>query len=193
MSVNNNKLTFIIIRFFDLTITLIVLVILSPILFFLTICCYIDSGSAFFLQQRLGKDEEVFILIKFRTMFIDTPSVPSHLASSNSITKIGKYLRKTKLDELPQLWNVLKGEMSLVGPRPNLTNQLELIAERRKHGIYYIMPGITGISQIRGIDMTSPSCLAISDSYFVKNYSLKLYIKIIFSTLNAAIFQDSVK
>ena len=190
----NKKLTFIIIRIFDFTISLIGLVIFSPILICIAICCYIDSGSPFFLQQRLGRDEEVFMLIKFRTMLIGTPSVPSHLANPNSITKIGKYLRKTKLDELPQLWNVLKGEMSLVGPRPNLTNQLELIAARRIHNIYYLKPGITGVSQIRGIDMTLPSYLAISDSLLVNNYSLKMYIKIIlFTIINKTIFRDSIK
>src|SRR5690606_28614734 len=108
--------------------------------------------SAIFTQVRVGKNMRPFTLIKFRTMKMDTLSVASHLAPIDSITKLGKFLRKTKLDELPQLFNVIKGDMSLVGPRPNLFNQEELIAEREKLGVYDVRPGITGKAQIMNID-----------------------------------------
>jgi lipopolysaccharide/colanic/teichoic acid biosynthesis glycosyltransferase len=181
------------IRFFDLLASLIALIILTPILICTYILCYFDTRSPLFLQKRIGKDEKIFLLFKFRTMNIDTPSIASHLADSFFITNLGHFLRKTKIDELPQLWNVLKGDMSLVGPRPNLLNQVELICERRAHGVYKLLPGITGFSQIKGIDMKSPEILAITDSYYLNNYNIVTYFKILFSTLNLSIFRDNIK
>ncbi|GAL08831.1 UDP-N-acetylgalactosaminyltransferase [Photobacterium aphoticum] len=115
------------------------------------------------MQERVGRHKKPFKLIKFRTMSVETKSVASHLASSASITKLGAFLRKTKIDELPQLINVLKGEMSLVGPRPNLFNQEELITERDALGVYDVLPGITGLAQINTIDMSTPKLLAETD------------------------------
>ncbi len=107
-----------------------------------------DTGSSIFVQTRVGKNKKVFKLIKFRTMSVETKSVASHLASNASITKLGNFLCKTKIDELPQLINVLKGEMSLVGPRPNLFNQEELIKERDALGVYDVLPGVIGLAQV---------------------------------------------
>lgn len=142
-----------------------------------------DTGSPIFVQERVGKNKRSFRLLKFRTMTKETASVASHLANKSSITKFGVFLRKTKLDELPQLINVLKGEMSLVGPRPNLFNQTELIEERDRLGVYKVLPGITGLAQINAIDMSTPKKLAEMDAKMIKNYSLSNYFKYIFATL----------
>ena len=124
------------IRTFDFLAAFFGLLLLWPILFIVIIIGLLDTGSPIFVQERVGKKKKPFKLVKFRTMRVETKSVASHLASNSSITKLGKFLRKTKIDELPQLINVLKGEMSLVGPRPNLFNQEELIAERDALGVY---------------------------------------------------------
>lgn len=116
-------------------------------------------------------------------MRLETTSVASHLADNSAITPAGKILRKTKLDELPQLWNVLVGEMSLVGPRPNLPNQLELISERDKLGVYNAKPGITGLAQIQNIDMSTPEKLALVDLKMVNDLRLKSYFKYIIQTV----------
>ncbi len=136
------------------------LLFLWPILLIVVIIGLFDTGSPVFIQTRVGKNKQPFKLIKFRTMSVDTKSVASHLANNASITKFGSILRKTKIDELPQLINVVKGDMSLVGPRPNLFNQEELIAERDKLGVYDVLPGITGLAQVQNIDMSTPeTCL----------------------------------
>lgn len=142
-----------------------------------------DTGTPLFRQVRVGRYQQPFTLVKFRTMQVKTASVASHLASASSITKLGSFLRKTKLDELPQLWNVLKGEMSLVGPRPNLFNQEELIAERAKRGVYDARPGITGIAQVNDIDMSVPKLLAETDARMLSDMRISLYFKLIFQTL----------
>ncbi|MDP0562535.1 MAG: sugar transferase [Candidatus Endonucleobacter sp. (ex Gigantidas childressi)] len=117
---------------------------------------YFDTGSPIFIQQRVGGNKKSFNLIRFRTMSLDTKPIASHLVSTVSVTKPGCFLRKTKIDELPQLINVLKGEMSFVGPRPNLFNQVELIKERDSRGVYDVLPGITGLAQISNIEMSTP-------------------------------------
>jgi lipopolysaccharide/colanic/teichoic acid biosynthesis glycosyltransferase len=116
-------------------------------------------------------------------MSMDTASVPSHLACSSSITRTGEILRKSKLDELPQLWNVLKGEMSLVGPRPGLLNQEELIVARDNEGVFDVRPGITGLAQINGIDMSTPLLLAEVDARMIREMSLVNYFKFILITV----------
>ncbi|MCT8778654.1 sugar transferase, partial [Glaesserella parasuis] len=140
------------IRILDFLFSILGLVFTFPILVIVTILGYFDTGSPIFIQERVGKNKKPFKLIKFRTMNVNTASVASHLAGSSSITKLGRFLRKTKIDELPQLINVLKGEMSLVGPRPNLFNQKELIQEREKYSVYDVLPGITGLAQLSDID-----------------------------------------
>ena len=116
-------------------------------------------------------------------MYVGTSSVATHLVSKNSITKFGGILRSTKLDELPQLWNVLKGDMSLIGPRPSLINQTELIKSREKFNIYNVKPGITGLSQINNIDMSNPELLARKDREMIDKMSLKNYFKYLILTL----------
>ena len=116
-------------------------------------------------------------------MRVDTASVASHLADSAAITAFGKFLRRTKLDELPQLWNVLKGDMSLVGPRPCLFNQTELIAERDKRGVFSVRPGITGLAQVSQIDMSTPVLLAETDSKMIATLSLRTYFNYIVATV----------
>ena len=135
-------------RIFDILFSFFGLVILSPILIVLIIIGYSDTGSPIFRQQRVGCGMKPFRLMKFRSMHLNAPSVATHLASASSITSFGSFLRKSKLDELPQLWNVFVGDMSLVGPRPNLFNQEELIHERESRGVYSVRPGITGFAQI---------------------------------------------
>jgi len=170
-------------RFFDVLFSVIGLVAGIPILGVIFVVGLFDTGSPLFLQERVGRNQKPFVLVKFRTMTVNTKSVASHLASSAAITKTGGFLRKAKLDELPQLWNVLKGDMSFVGPRPNLSNQFELIDERNKLGIYSVRPGITGLSQISYIDMSTPELLAKSDAEMIKSLTISKYFYYIFATV----------
>ena len=155
----------------------------APVLLLLTVIGLFDTGSPIFRQVRVGREQKPFTLVKFRTMKVDTVSVATHLASSSSITPFGHFLRKTKLDELPQLWNVLKGEMSLVGPRPGLFNQQELTAERAKRGVYAVRPGITGLAQVSEIDMSTPVLLAETDQKMIQSLTVGDYFKYIFMTV----------
>ena len=171
------------IRFFDFVFSFIGLLVLSPVLIAILIIGYFDTKSPLFLQTRVGMREKPFTLIKFRTMRPDTPSVASHLVETASITKLGAFLRKFKLDELPQLLNVLKGDMSLVGPRPNLPNQSELIKERSSKNVYAVRPGITGLAQIQNIDMSTPELLAKTDAEMIVKLNLWMYFRLIFLTV----------
>lgn len=171
-------------RIFDFIFSLGGLLILWPIGMILYVIGLFDTGSPIFVQERVGKHKRPFNLYKFRTMHVDTKSVASHLATQASITKFGSFLRKSKLDELPQLMNVLIGDMSLVGPRPNLFNQTELIEERSKRGVYNVLPGITGLAQINDIDMSMPEKLAITDAEMIKNLNIENYFKYIIGTVS---------
>ena len=170
-------------RLFDIAFSFIGLLLLSPILVILLIIGFFDTGSPIFQQERVGRGKRPFRLIKFRSMHLNAPSVATHLASASSITPFGSFLRKSKLDELPQLWNVFIGDMSLVGPRPNLFNQTELMEERQKFGVYGVRPGITGLAQVNQIDMSTPRLLAETDAKMIKNYNLIMYIKYILITV----------
>lgn len=181
------------IRILDFCFALIGLLISFPFLLILLVIGILDTGSPIFRQERVGKNKKSFVLVKFRTMKTGTESVASHLASRSSITKFGHFLRKTKLDELPQLWNVLKGEMSLVGPRPNLFNQTELIRERDKKGIYNVRPGITGLSQVNEIDMSTPELLAKTDLKMIEDMGVKDYFRYIVMTVSGKGQGDRVK
>jgi O-antigen biosynthesis protein WbqP len=181
------------IRFFDLIFSFIGLVLLSPILVVLLIIGYFDTGSPVFSQERVGKNKQPFNLFKLRSMYVDTKSVATHLANYSAVTKYGAFLRKSKLDELPQLWNVLLGDMSFVGPRPNLFNQLELIEERTKRGVYQVVPGITGLSQINKIDMSTPQLLAETDAKMIDHLNVLYYFKYIFLTAFGKGFGDRVR
>ncbi|MCW8995624.1 MAG: sugar transferase [Psychromonas sp.] len=182
-----------IIRVLDFFIALTGLVLTLPILVIVTIIGYFDTGAPIFIQERVGKNKRPFKLIKFRTMSVETKSVASHLASPASITKLGGFLRKSKIDELPQLINVLKGEMSLVGPRPNLFNQQELILERDSRGVYEVLPGITGLAQVNCIDMSTPKLLAKTDQKMIKTLTISDYFKYIIMTATGSGAGDRVK
>lgn len=171
------------IRFFDFVFSLLGLVVGFPVLVVLTVIGLFDTGSPIFRQVRVGRHQKPFTLVKFRTMKVDTASVATHLASSASITRFGHFLRKSKLDELPQLWNVLKGEMSLVGPRPGLFNQKELTEERAKRGVFGVRPGITGLAQVSEIDMSTPALLAETDERMIQSLTLTHYFKYILMTV----------
>ena len=183
----------ILIRTFDFMIATIGLLATTPILFIVTFISYFDSRSPIFIQERVGKNKRPFKLIKFRTMSVDTKSVASHLASDDSITKLGVFLRKTKIDELPQLINVLKGDMSVVGPRPNLFNQKELIHERDSRGIYKVLPGITGLAQVNSIDMSTPQLLAETDQKMIESFTLVSYFRYIIQTATGRGLGDAIK
>ena len=170
-------------RFFDVVISSMVLLIFSPLMIIIFIICLIESGSPIFIQDRVGKNQKPFKLFKFRTMKLDTPTISSHLVKKNSVLKFGRIIRSLKLDELPQLINVLKGDMSLVGPRPCLFNQKKLRIEREKKNVFSIKPGITGLSQIKGIDMSDPERLANNDAFMITNFNQVNYFKYLFLTL----------
>ena len=171
------------IRFFDVLFSLIGLILGFPVMLIIALIGLFDTGSPIFRQERVGRYRKPFVLVKFRTMKKDTASVASHLASASAITPFGGFLRRTKLDELPQLWNVLKGEMSLVGPRPCLFNQEELIAEREERGVLNARPGITGLAQVNEIDMSTPLLLAETDQEMLENLTLGAYFKYILMTV----------
>jgi O-antigen biosynthesis protein WbqP len=181
------------IRILDFSFSLLGLVLGSPVLLVIYLVGLFDTGSPVFKQERVGRNKKPFILIKFRTMSVDTASVASHLSSMASITKMGGFLRKTKLDELPQLWNVLIGEMSLVGPRPGLFNQEELTKAREDEDVFLVRPGITGLAQVSDIDMSTPELLAKTDAKMILDMSLKNYFKYIFQTVLGAGAGDRVK
>ena len=179
-------------RLFDILFSIIGLLFLSPIFLIITIIGYFDNGSPIFRQKRVGKGKHAFRLMKFRSMYIDALSVATHLASASSITPFGAFLRKSKLDELPQLWNVFMGDMSLVGPRPNLFNQNELIDERHSRGVYSVRPGITGVAQINKIDMSTPQLLAETDAKMIQELNTLTYLKYIFLTIFGKGFGDRI-
>ena len=180
-------------RFLDILFSLFGLLLTLPVLLVISTLGFFDTGSPIFRQERVGRDKIPFILFKFRTMTKDTVSVASHLASSSSITRLGKILRKTKLDELPQLWNVLIGDMSLVGPRPNLFNQHKLIKARDTLGVYLVRPGITGLAQVNNIDMSMPKLLAKKDAEMISTMSVPNYFKYIFFTISGKGQGDRVR
>jgi O-antigen biosynthesis protein WbqP len=175
----------------DRLLALFAIVVLSPLFVLLAIVIKLDSsGPVFFKQRRIGKDKTIFQLLKFRTMRVDTPSeVPTHMMTkaSSYITKIGSLLRKTSLDELPQLFNVLQGTMSLVGPRPALWNQDDLIALRETQGVHRVKPGITGYAQVKGRDELPIPQKAQLDAYYVNHQSLWLDVKILILTVFAVV------
>lgn len=180
------------IRLLDILLSIIGLCIFSPLLLILCIAGWIESGSPLFFQERVGRNGLPFVLVKFRTMKLETKSVATHLSSSASVTKLGKLLRRSKLDELPQLWNVAIGEMSLVGPRPCLYNQGELIYERKQKGVLAYRPGITGLAQIKKIDMSTPKLLAEIDANMILSLGVRNYFKYIFLTLVGEGWGDNI-
>ena len=170
------------IRLIDLMLAFTGLILLLPVMIILYIVGLFDTGSPLFIQSRLGQYQRPFKLIKFRTMQIGTAQVGSHLANSCDITPFGAFLRKTKLDELPQLLNVIKGDMSLVGPRPGLPTQEKLRQEREKRRVFDYKPGITGLAQVNEVDMSMPKKLSRYDSLMLKNLNICWYFQLIIQT-----------
>ena len=173
-------------RVIDIVISGLAIVVLSPVLLLIAIAIKLDSkGPVLFKQKRVGKNKSHFMIYKFRSMYVDAPSdMPTHLLKDPTamITKVGAFLRKTSLDELPQLFNIFKGEMAIVGPRPALWNQYDLIEERDKYGANNIRPGLTGWAQINGRDELEIDEKSKLDGYYVQNMSLGLDIKCFLGT-----------
>ncbi|MDY0338203.1 MAG: sugar transferase [Acholeplasmataceae bacterium] len=183
-------------RFYDFVLSLIGLIVLSPLFLLLIILIKIDSkGPILFKQKRIGSHKTHFYILKFRTMRIDTPKdTPTHMLENPQqwITKVGKFLRKTSLDELPQIINILKGDMSIIGPRPALWNQYDLVEERDKYNVHDLYPGLTGYAQINGRDELPIPEKAKLDGFYVKHISLWLDIKIFFGTIVSIFKSDGV-
>lgn len=183
-------------RFIDIILSLIGLIVLSPIFLILIIAIKIDSrGPVLFKQKRVGINKTHFNILKFRTMRIDTPKdTPTHLLGNpeNYITKMGRFLRKTSLDELPQIWNIFVGQMSIIGPRPALWNQYDLIAERDKYGANDVPPGLTGWAQINGRDELPIEVKANLDGEYVEKISLLMDVKCFFGTIVSVVKSDGV-
>lgn len=170
-------------RFFDVVFSLCGLLFGAPVLLVIYLVGLLDTGAPLFRQERVGRHQKPFTLVKFRTMRVGTASVASHLADATAITPLGQFLRRTKLDELPQLWNVLRGDMSLVGPRPGLFNQPELLQARQLHGVFEARPGITGLAQVSGVDMSTPELLAETDARMLAELTPGRYLRYIVQTV----------
>jgi len=170
-------------RFFDIIFATLGLLLGFPLLVLLFVIGWFDTRSPLFCQIRVGRYKQAFTLVKFRTMKPGTASVATHLVDATAITPFGHFLRRTKLDELPQLWNVLRGEMSLVGPRPCLFSQEDLIYSRSQLGVFNARPGITGLAQVQGFDMSTPEKLAQVDAKMLKKLTLRDYFCYILQTV----------
>lgn len=183
-------------RGIDFLLSLVGIIVLSPILLILCIAIKIDSkGPVIFKQKRVGKNKTHFYIYKFRTMKVDTPQeTPTHLLSNPDffITRVGKFLRKTSLDELPQLFNILKGDMAVIGPRPALWNQYDLIEERDKYHANDIRPGLTGLAQISGRDELEIDYKARLDGQYTANITPMMDLKCFFGTIISVFKSDGV-
>jgi O-antigen biosynthesis protein WbqP len=183
-------------RLIDIILSLIGLIILSPILLILILAIKLDSkGPVLFKQKRVGIYKTHFNILKFRTMKINTPKdTPTHLLQNPEqyITKMGKFLRKTSLDELPQIWNIFLGNMSIIGPRPALWNQYDLIEERAKYGANDVLPGLTGWAQINGRDEIPIEVKAQLDGEYVEKISFWMDVKCFFGTIVSVVKSDGV-
>lgn len=195
-SMKTTKYYLVIKRIADLVLCFIGVCILSPVLLMIAVSIKLDSkGPVLFRQKRVGKDKSYFQIIKFRTMKADAPNdSPTHLLENpqDHITKLGRILRKTSLDELPQLFNIIKGEMSIVGPRPALWNQFDLIEERDKYGVNNVTPGITGFAQINGRDELTIEDKAKLDGEYVRRMSIWVDIQCLFKTVFKVLKGDGV-
>ena len=171
-----------IIRMLDFCLATAGFIAFSPAMVTIFVACFFDTGRPIFTQIRNGRFNEPFQIIKFRTMKTSSLEKPTHLVDKNDVTKLGKFLRKTKLDELPQLINVIIGNMSLVGPRPCLMTQTEIIAKRKALGVHLLTPGITGLAQIHGVDMASEEELIELDCQLCQTIGPRTYLTIIYQT-----------
>lgn len=183
-------------RFLDIIFSFIFIIVFSPVFIIIGISIKVTSrGPILFKQRRIGKDKKEFYIYKFRTMYLETPkNMPTHLLENpeNYITQVGKFLRKTSLDELPQLFNILRCEMSFVGPRPALYNQYDLIALRDDNNINHVRPGVTGWAQVNGRDELDIPTKVKHDRYYVNHQSLWLDAKIVFITFYKTLFSHGV-
>ncbi|WP_288362858.1 sugar transferase [uncultured Enterococcus sp.] len=183
-------------RIIDFILSLMGIVVLSPVLLLLCLAIKLDSkGPIIFKQKRVGKNKTYFNIYKFRTMKIDTPKeMPTHLLADPDfyITKVGKFLRKTSLDELPQLFNIIKGDMAVIGPRPALWNQYDLIEERDKYGANDIRPGLTGLAQISGRDELEIKQKALLDGNYTENISPSMDLKCFLGTIVSVFKSEGV-
>ena len=183
-------------RLLDIILSLLGLIILLPVFIIIMIAIKLDSkGPVFFKQKRVGIHKSHFYILKFRTMKVDAPKdTPTHLLENPEqyITRVGKFLRKTSLDELPQIWNIFVGDMSIIGPRPALWNQYDLIAERDKYGANDILPGLTGWAQINGRDELPIEVKAKLDGEYVENMSFWMDVKCFFGTINSVFKREGV-
>ena len=183
-------------RLFDCILSAMAIVLLSPVLFAIAIWIKADSkGPVFFRQKRGGKDKNYFQILKFRTMYVDTPAdMPTHLLQNADamITRSGRFLRRSSLDELPQLFNIFLGQMSIVGPRPALWNQEDLIAERDKYGANALVPGLTGWAQVNGRDELPIDVKARYDGEYVQMIGLWADIRILFATVFGVLKADGI-
>ena len=173
-------------RLIDVLLSLAALMVLSPVMLVAAIAILLDSGAPVLYRQiRVGRGGREFGMYKFRSMVKNAAAIgPYHTANDDPrITRVGRFVRKTSIDELPQLINVLKGDMSLVGPRPGLFNQQELLQARAAHGVYAARPGITGLAQVSGIDMSTPELLAQTDARMLANLTVAAYFKYIVQTV----------
>jgi O-antigen biosynthesis protein WbqP len=187
---------FLVKRTMDIILSLVGLIILSPFFLILVIAIKVDSkGPVLFKQKRIGKGKSYFNILKFRTMRIDTPKdTPTHLLldPEQYITRVGKFLRKTSLDEIPQIWNIFIGEMSIIGPRPALWNQYDLILERDKYGANDVLPGLTGWAQINGRDVLSIETKARFDGEYVQKMSLGFDFRCFWGTIICVLKSEGV-
>lgn len=180
------------IRVFDIALSAVGLIVSSPLMVAAAMIVAATSrGPVIFAQTRMGRHKRHFTCYKLRTMTNDAPQAASHEVSRAHITKVGHWLRRTKLDELPQLWNVLRGDMSLVGPRPCLPGQIILIQERDRRGLYNVRPGITGPGQVAGLDMSEPERLARADEEWLKRHDMKSYFRFIAMTALGSGYGDA--
>ena len=168
----------------DFFVSILALIILSPIFIIVLIFLIVNNrGRPFFIQKRPGKNEKIFEVIKFKTMNDKRGTNGKLLPDAKRLTKVGAFIRKTSLDEIPQLINVLKGNMSLVGPRPGLFNQIELTQVRDEKGVFKVRPGLTGLAQVQGIDMSTPEQLAETDAEMIAKLTIRIYFQLIVATV----------
>lgn len=183
-------------RTLDIVLSFIGMIVLSPFFLLLVLAIKLDSkGPVLFKQKRVGLHKKHFYILKFRTMRIDTPKdTPTHLLENPEqwITKVGKFLRKTSLDELPQIWNIFVGDMSIIGPRPALWNQYDLIEERDRYGANDVLPGLTGWAQIHGRDELPIAKKAELDGYYVQHLSFGLDVRCFFGTIKSVAKSEGV-
>lgn len=183
-------------RTLDIVLSFLGMLVLSPFFLLLVLAIKLDSkGPVLFKQKRVGLHKKHFYILKFRTMRMDTPKdTPTHLLENPEqwITKVGKFLRKTSLDELPQIWNIFVGDMSIIGPRPALWNQYDLIEERDRYGANDVLPGLTGWAQIHGRDELPISKKAELDGYYVQHLSFGLDVRCFFGTIKSVVKSEGV-